>query len=91
MLRHDIEVIIPPKTVLKMLIRGITDLSFIGEIIKDAKQVQDGKKRRLRVNGLITYYTKHANQIIVLSTYLVGREDEVVDKRIRALFGLLIN
>lgn len=89
----SLSVTIPPTTLLKMLLRGITDLSFIDEVMKDSHNCNIGERRGLRtLGGIVTYYEKTINdEIIIVTTYLQGREEERLDERIIALSNLLIN
>ena len=85
-------VTIPPTTLLKMLLRGISDLSFIDEILKDSPNCQIGERRGLRtLGGIVTYYEKTIDEIIIVTAYLQGRESERLDMRIVALSNLLIS
>ena len=74
---------------IKILLRGITDLSFIVEVLRDSAAKHSGKYR-IRVNGVIAVYIKNDQYIHLLSAYLVGRENEPIENRIKGLFGLLV-
>jgi len=88
----SLSVTIPPTTLLKMLLRGISDLSFIDEVMKDSHNCNIGERRGLRtLGGIVTYYEKTKTEIIIVTTYLQGREEEKLDERIVALSNLLIN
>jgi hypothetical protein len=90
---NSTSVTIPPTTLLKMLLRGICDLSFIDEVMKDSHNCKIGERRGLRtLGGIVAYYEKTTNfEIIIVSTYLQGKEEERLDERIVALSNLLIN
>lgn len=89
---NALSVTIPPTTLLKMLLRGISDLSFIDEVMKDSHNCNIGERRGLRtLGGIVTYYEKTQTEIIIVTTYLQGREEERLDERIVALSNLLIN
>lgn len=83
---------IPPTTLLKMLLRGIYNISFIDEVLKESEKMQSGTRKGIRtLDGIIVYFEKRDDTIIVLSAYLVGHENDVLDSRITALSNLLIS
>jgi hypothetical protein len=86
------QVNIPPTTLLKMLLRGIYNISFIDEVIKVSDKMHCGDRKGIRtLDGIIVYFEKVEDTTIILSAYLVGHEDEVLDNRITALSNLLIS
>lgn len=87
----DIKVTIPPKTLLKMLLRGVLNLSFVDETKKQSHRVEVGKRKGLKTHdGVVTYFERISeDEVVVLTAYHVGRENENVQNRAIALSGLL--
>ena len=57
MAKHLID--IPPTTLLKMLLRGIYNISFIDEVIKESKKMNSNERRGLRtLDGIIVTLKK---------------------------------
>jgi hypothetical protein len=82
---------IPPASLLKIILRGINNLSFIDEVIKESSSMIFGERRGLRTqDGIIVYFEKGNNQVTIVSAYLIGREHDILTERIKALFGYLI-
>ena len=82
--------VIPRKTILKLLLRGIDDLSFIYTIKKDAKTKKDGRYG-IRTKGIVAYYEKDHASLILLTAYKVGQENESITSRAIAISGMLIS
>ena len=87
------KVIIPQKTIVKMLLRGVLNLSFIDEVQKQAQRAKVGKRKGLKtLDGIVTYFERVSDdEVVILTAYHVGRENENIQGRAVALSGLLAN
>lgn len=89
----EIKVTIPESTLLKMLLRGVLNLSFVDQIQKEACRAKIGKRKGIKtLDGIVTYFERISDdEVVVLTAYYVGRENESIGSRAVALSGLLTN
>lgn len=87
------KVIIPETTLLKMILRGVLNISFMDQIKKEAARIKVGQRKGIRTqDGIVTYFERiNEGEAVVLTAYHVGRENESVKKRAIALTGVLVN
>lgn len=90
---HEVKVTIPELTLLKMLLRGVLNLSFIDQIQKEAYRAKIGKRKGIKtLDGIVTYFERISDdEVVVLTAYHIGRENESIGNRAVALSGLLTN
>jgi len=87
----SIKVTIPATTLIKMLLRGVLDLSFINFVVKEAPSMKINERKALKtISGIVARFEKISNdEVVVLSAYIQGRENESIQKRAIALSGML--
>lgn len=81
----------PPSTLIKILLRGVLDLSFIDLVVKETPSMKINERKALKtLSGVVTRFEKVSNdEVVILSAYIQGREKESIQKRAIALSGML--
>lgn len=87
----SIKVTIPATTLIKILLRGVLNLSFIDLVVKEVPSMKINERKALKtLNGIVARFEKVSNdEVVILSAYIQGREQESIQKRAIALSGML--
>lgn len=85
------QIVIPNKTFIKIILRGIFDFSFIDEIKNSNLDV--GERSGLEMaNGQLIFFEKtDCNKIVVISAYHKSKKDEPIKKRVNAMMMYLVS